>query len=276
MLPTIRKLIAGVTYNTETGTCWHLHETRFTEAGPNGPLHHRVAQGLYEVREQGHFFLAFWNRPSFNPATLVLELVDDVQPVLPGQASAWLERVNAPANVRVEFEQASSSGELTRENSRGITVRMPADLYEHFAALGNAAGSLNNAFVNGLEAGRSVGYAVVDMWRPPHGTLKFDDGDQALDEFGCARPFADPRKQALAQHAEQLYALFGTNRLMMFPYVLRTLNDLHLGDPANAAVFARWFAAFYRATYSGARANRDYRDPFLSHRPLPAAYRNLP
>lgn len=246
--PPIRKIKDGISLNTETAYLFHAVSTLETEQVESNLQHRLIVQALYLSRD-GHFFVAFWNLPRWDPETLGLVYEDDARVVDATQARQWVSRY-CPTKVS-DLVKALEAAELP-ESYVNVTVRMDTGLRNHLAYQASMSQrSISKICLLLMEAGMTATEARKRVSRPAPYYMTMVDGGPAVDEFERACVFEDPDDQALAGYAEQLFGFYRFNFPGLLPFAAETLHRLiHIvRDEPRALCFARWLALFYRTSY---------------------------
>lgn len=251
-LNSIRKIIDGVTINTDTAHNFHLDVKLVSEQVGNHVNHRRMVQGLYQAPD-GNYFLAFWNKPNWNNETLSYEFINDATTVAPEQAQQWI-RNYCPEKFSGLI--ASMEGNDKSASMQTLTLRLTTELKNHFTFLAKISDqSINKICLNFINTGMSIGNtrALVSL-PPPQDITMPPDGRPALDQFGKALKFVDPDEQALAGYAESLYDIYNFNYPGFLPFALHTLYRLLriVKREDHALCFSNWLSRFHRATYDDA------------------------
>ncbi|WP_321871957.1 hypothetical protein [Paraburkholderia tropica] len=264
-LATIRRIIDGLTINTDTAHRFHIDAKVVSELVDGNVVHRRMCQGLYQVLPDGPYFLAFWNKPYWDEATLRFTFSDDLCVIDAEQAKQWM-RTYCPA----QFDKfVNDMGKPDKAPSVvAINLRIPVELRAH---LTTSAELTNNSFnkicLNLIYAGMSVTTRPRPGTPASYVTLRLPSGEPAVDQFERAMTFEDGRDQELANCAEQLYWLARNDEPKFLGFVLWTLYRLfHVErDDKRATCFALWLTHFHRA---GPEVGEEFR----RRRPGPMEY----
>lgn len=248
----IRKVIAGVTINTDTAHSFHLDVKVVSEQTGGQVNHRRIIQGLYQTPD-GKYFLAFWNKPNWDNETLSYDFVDDALVVEPEQAKQWM-RNYCPDKLDSFI---ASMGENDKPASmQTLTLRLTTELRNQLTFAAKISDqSLNKVCLNLITAGMSMGNTRGLVAPPQPQYITMPDDRPALDQFGKALKFDNPDEQALAGYAESLYDLWNFNYPGLLPFALHTLYRLiHIVRNKDYVLcFAKWLSQFHRTTYDDAQ-----------------------
>ncbi|KVW05818.1 hypothetical protein WK91_34585 [Burkholderia cepacia] len=243
----IRKVLDGISVNTDTAHCIHNTAAVVSEQIAVGQVKHRyIVQGLYQTPE-GHFFLAFWNKMAWNEEILRYDFVNEAMLVQPEQAIQWV-RSHCPEKLDGFIENIES-----REKSAStttVTLRMTTELRESLALRAKITDqSINKICLNLMAAGQSLSDARRRVFLPmSFDPLRMPDGQLALNELERARSFSNPEEQELAGYAEALYGFYRLNFPQLLPFIVATFYKLTQTEGSDEYVlcFARWLAKFHR------------------------------
>jgi hypothetical protein len=258
----IRKIIKGVSINTETAHCFHSLTKVLTEQVDKQVKHIYIVQGIYKSLE-GRYFLAFWNRPIWNDESLSYDCVSDAILIDPEQARQWMSRY-CPEKLQSFLVSTDKSA----NTQTTVSIRMSTALRDHIAFMAGDH-SLNKICLKLINAGMSMNYASLDLSRPPPYLITMPKGMPAIDEFERALKFDDPDEQALAGYAELLYSLSRLDYPGFLPFVLKTLYRLiHINkNESHALCFVEWLSSFYRVGYNDS-LEYNKRHPPTTNRPM--------
>ncbi|UZF34530.1 hypothetical protein [Ralstonia pseudosolanacearum] len=258
-LTPIRKVIDGVTLNTETAHIHGMDQKVVTEYVNGESVHRYVRQGLYQVLPDGPYFLTFWNRPQWDDATLKLAYVEDLRVITTDQAKQWMQ-THCPAQYQA-FEEAMGKGGETA-SAVPVNLRMPAYMRATLMGLAGEKGSFNKLCINYIQLGLDYARARQTVYAPSsYDKPMMPNGQPALDDLERANTFEDPNDQALAKYMEDLYAFHRHNPAYFLPFALNTLHRLFKiqRDVKRGTCFALCLAAFHRYTPSDAEEVRQRR-----------------
>lgn len=242
----IRKAMNSVVYSTEESEEIFGVQQFFIVPEAGSVTRNVAEQALYRTKD-GAFFLSLWNMPEWNKNSVRFELENQIQPINQAQAFTWLME-NAPTDVFATkvalFDHPP--GDMARA---ALTIRIPARVREHIENVAAATGqSVNKVCTGMLES--AIAFPVTRIYAPRFHEYTFSDGEQSLDEFGRSRDFKDPRKNKLAQIAEDLVISSSGRYDNLFLKAVSKFNKLLVidGDEQGALVVARWLAKFHRWT----------------------------
>ena len=250
-LTPIRKIIDRVTLNTDTAHCHGIVQSVVTDIVNGQPDHRYLRQGLYQVLPDGPYFLAFWNKPQWDDATLKLAYVEDLRVITIDQAKQWMQ-THCPAAYNA-FEEAMGKGGKTA-SAVPVNLRMPAHMRATLMGQMGPDGeksSFNKLCINYIQLGLDYARARYTVYAPPsYDRPLMPNGQPAVDEHERANTFEDPDDQALAKYVESLYAFHRHNPAYFLPFALDTLHRLFKTnrDVKRGTCFALWLAAFHRYT----------------------------
>lgn len=244
----IRKVVSGITINTDTAHCFHTDVKVITEQ-INGLLKHRnIVQGLF-TNQEGQYFLAFWNKPNWDTESLSYHYIDDVQLIDVEHARQWLRNY---CPEKLDSFMASMADADNPASMQTLTLRLSTELRNHLSFCAKVADqSLNKLCLNLIYVGMSANQSRSLVSPPQPHRINMPNGKPAIDKFEKAMKFEDPDEQALAQHAETLFSLHRFNFPAFLPYVLHTLYKLvHINkDQSHVLCFVTWLTEFHRVTY---------------------------
>ena len=263
-LDSIRKVVSGVSVNTDTAHCFHIDVRMFSEH-VNGELQHRrIAQGLYQTPD-GTYFLAHWNQPIWNDETLSYDFNDDVLIVEPNRAKQWIETY-CPENMALIGEDTKPASMQT------LTLRLTTELRNRLAFSAKISDqSINKVCLNLISAGMSVNAARRSASEPKTEHITMLDGRPVLDQFGKALRFEDQDEQNLAKCAESLYYLWVFDYPSLLPFVFHTFYRLKhiIRNDTHVLCFAQWLASFHRPTWNDSQDyNQRHKTPIADEPPL--------
>ena len=147
-LEPMRKIINGVTINTETAYCFH-QDIKIIAEQVNGQLENtHIIQSLYQAPD-GQYFLAFWNKPEYDVTILGYRYTDEVVIIDSDKAKNWL--LNRQPDLHDKFI-ASLDKSLGIPDT--LTLRIPIDLRNHLLTIAQRENkSLNSLCLHYINSG---------------------------------------------------------------------------------------------------------------------------
>ncbi|WP_233799699.1 hypothetical protein [Paraburkholderia sp. HP33-1] len=258
----IRKVIDGISINTDTAHHFHTDTKVVSELVDRTVVHRYMAQGLYQVLPDGPYFLAFWNRLQWDSGAMKFTYVDDASLIDVEQAKQWI-RGYCPQRYDEFVQNMGQAGKAP--SAVAVNLRMPSDLRAHLMMRADVTGSsFNKICMNMITAGLNH----FQLFAPSSFvTLTMPSGVPALNELQRANSFNDADDQALANDAEQLYGFCRLNQNQFLPFALSALyrHFMTNRDEKRGVCFALWLAQFHRPSWQD-------QQEFRQRRPGPVEY----
>lgn len=243
---TIRRIIKNIHINTDTAYCFHKTINLVSELSSGSLAHRKMVQGLYQNAD-GHYFIAFWNKPTWNAETLGYDYIDDVVFITQEQAKQWVMNY-CPGKFSMDnkiWEQDKNPASM-----QTVSIRMTTELRNHLKFLSKVSGqSVNKLCIDLMDDGMSVRSTRASVPLPPTNLITMPDGRVVLDSFEKALQFDVPEDQKLANYAEALYGVWRFHYPLLFVFVARTLYKIITVEKnkEHALCFSEWVSKFYRS-----------------------------
>ena len=250
-LPSIKKVIAGSSVNTDTSSCFHLETRLVTEKEGEEIKQRAVTQGLYQAPD-GQYFVAFWNKMVWDDETMGYDFIEEISLITPEKAMRWIGK-NCPDKLQELMESMDKKDKST--SLQTVSIRMSQGLRERIDWMAQGSNrSISKVCVDLINRAIELGYRPTTLSAPnQQGMCRMympDEKGPALDEFGTALSFDDPEDQELAGHAETLLLTFNLDYQKFLPFAIRILYRLmHVKkNEKQTTCFVNWLTLFYRVS----------------------------